>query len=88
MIDDPMTWDKADLQWHVDNQVEESLHLDYKAAYSLQKTDGKRAEVGKDVSAFANSDGGTIIYGMGENPNDTRLPLAPKGVDPSVITKE
>jgi hypothetical protein len=61
-----MEWNQATLQKLIDDQVEESLTLDYKAAGALGKADGKKAEITKDVSAMANSAGGTIIYGIKE----------------------
>ena len=61
---------KIDNQYDLDkliaDQVEDNLHLDYKAADALAKTDGKKKEVSKDISALANSDGGIIIYGIKE----------------------
>jgi len=48
------------------NQWEESLHLEFKSSESLGKTDGKKRELSKDISAFANSDGGMIFYGIKE----------------------
>jgi hypothetical protein len=86
--EDPMTWTEADLRWLIDNKVEESAHLDYKQIESLENTAGKKKELSKDVSAFANSGGGTIVYGIGEDPNDKRLPAGLKGVDPRVTSKE
>ena len=53
-----------DLQSLIDSEAQENLHLDFKASGSLAKDDRKKAEISKDVSAFANSDGGTIVYGM------------------------
>lgn len=53
-----------DLQGLIKNEAHESLHLDFKASDSLGKSDGKKTEISKDVSSFANSDGGTIVYGM------------------------
>lgn len=50
----------------IDNEAEESVHLDFKAAGSLSKDDKKKTEIAKDVSAFANSDGGIIVYGIEE----------------------
>ena len=50
----------------ISNEAEESVHLDFKAAGSLSKDDKKKAEIAKDVSAFANSDGGIIVYGIEE----------------------
>ena len=55
-------WTEADLQRLVDDKVQESLTLDYKRLASLND----RKEISKDVSAFANSAGGRIIYGIQE----------------------
>ena len=59
-----------DLQSLIDNQVEESIYLDFKSAGSLEKSDKKRIELSKDVASFANSDGGIIIYGIKEVNNE------------------
>lgn len=50
-----------DVEYLINNEVEENIHLDYKAAAALAKEDKKRSEITKDVSAFANSDGGIIV---------------------------
>lgn len=50
----------------ITNEAEESVYLEFKEAGALDKTDGKRKEISKDVSSFANSDGGVIIYGIKE----------------------
>ncbi|MFZ4412002.1 MAG: helix-turn-helix domain-containing protein [Bacteroidales bacterium] len=55
-----------DINSLINNEVEESIHLDYKEAKALDKSDGKRKDISKDVSSFANSDGGIIIYGIKE----------------------
>ncbi|RYX85171.1 ATP-binding protein [bacterium] len=73
-------WNQEKLQYYIDNQIEEDINLDYKAAGSLQNTDGKKNEISKDVSAFANSNGGIIIYGMTEK-NDAAKYL-PEAIDP------
>ena len=79
-------WDIADLQELIADQVQESLTLDYKASTALVKTEAYRAELSKDVSAFANSAGGRIVFGITE---DNHLPAAiDAGVDPTVITRE
>ena len=57
---------KTDLDSLILNHIEENIHLDYKAADALSKSDNKKKEISKDVSAFANSDGGVIIYGIRE----------------------
>ncbi|WHT40378.1 ATP-binding protein [Myroides sp. mNGS23_01] len=48
------------------NEIEESINLDFKSADALSKADAKKKEISKDVSAFANSNGGIIIYGVNE----------------------
>jgi hypothetical protein len=53
-----------DLNSLIKNEIEESIHLDYKSSKSLDKADRKKTEIAKDISAFANSDGGIIIYGI------------------------
>jgi hypothetical protein len=50
----------------IENEIEESIHIEFKSGEALSKTDSKKKEVSKDVSAFANSDGGIIIYGISE----------------------
>jgi hypothetical protein len=62
--------------------------LGLQADRTLENTAGKKKELSKDVSAFANSGGGTIVYGIGEDPNDRRTPMGLKGVDPRVTSKE
>ncbi len=83
-------WTEERLISLIDNKVEESLTLDYKACNSLATTDGKKNELSKDVSAFANSAGGTIIYGMVEGTGETKhLPeKLDEGFNPSEISKE
>lgn len=82
----PREWREADILSLIDNGVKESIELDYKQCDSLQKTDARKREIGKDVSAFANSAGGTIVYGVAE---DKHVPTAiDAGYDPADITKE
>jgi hypothetical protein len=58
---------EGDLNRLILDEVEEDIHLDYKGADAIAKTNGKRNEISKDVSAFANSDGGIIVYGVREH---------------------
>ena len=52
----------------------ENLYLEYKSAKALQNTDSyTRTEISRDISAFANSAGGDIIYGINES--EKGLPL-------------
>jgi len=74
-------WTKDRLELMIQDEVEESLTLEYKAADSLNKSDTKKKEMTKDVSAMANSAGGTIIYGIKEYDVDTKRHL-PEKIDP------
>ena len=49
----------------ISSRTEESINIDFKDARALSSRDGK--EISKDVSAFANSDGGLIFYGINED---------------------
>lgn len=59
-------WTLDRIQQLIRDNVEESLSLEYKGADALSRSDGKKAEIVKDVSAFANSSGGVLIYGVAE----------------------
>ena len=74
-----------DIKYLINNEVEENIHLDYKDAGALAKVDKKRSEITKDVSAFANSDGGVIVYGIAEH--DHR-PQKISPIDGRTYTKE
>jgi predicted HTH transcriptional regulator len=84
---DPWEWEEEDLEALVASGVQESLTLDYKRCAALDKQNPKRAaDLSKDVSAFANSAGGVIVYGVVEVNN---LPTAvDQGYDPSELTRE
>jgi hypothetical protein len=82
----PSDWQEEDLLGLIHSQTEESLILDYKASPSLDNTDERKNEISKDVSSFANSAGGTIVYGISENGG---IPKALDGqIDPTKTTKE
>jgi hypothetical protein len=53
-----------DIQLLIDTGTEESIHLEFKESGALSKNENKKKEIGKDVSSFANSDGGILIYGI------------------------
>ena len=84
---EPWEWDENDLLALISTKIQESISLEYKESGSLARTDAKKKqELSKDVSAFANSAGGTIVYGMVEN---GRIPIfLDDGYDPSEISKE
>ncbi len=67
-------------------RVPESLNLEYKRSDALSRS--KTDEICKDVSAFANSAGGTIIYGIVED-KELRVPVSlDDGCDPAEISRE
>jgi hypothetical protein len=64
--------------------VKESLHIEYKASDSVDKRDNKKKlEMARDISAFANADGGQVIYGMTENKDHE-----PDGLDAGLDPRE
>ena|ERR1017187_4142001 len=73
-------WSVEKINQFIADKVEENLYLDYKASDALGKSDSKKNEISKDVSAFANSDGGVIIYGIKEFRKDTNF--LPEKIDP------
>ena len=74
-------WNEARLNQMIKDEIEESLNLDYKAAGSLEKSDKKKTEITKDISAMANSAGGVIIYGISEFQQKDRGHF-PEKIDP------
>lgn len=69
----PWEWNEDDVLSLISSCVPEDLNLEYKRCDALINTEGKKIELSKDVSSFANSAGGTIIYGMVED-TTTHLP--------------
>lgn len=76
MIELPRTL--GDVQALIRERVPEDIHLDYKRSAAI--ADDKRGEIAKDVSAFANSDGGVLVYGVEEDP----VQHVPTGTDAGV----
>lgn len=74
-------WTKERLERMIADGDEENLSLDYKRAASLDRADGKKSEITKDVSSFANSAGGVLIYGIAEPEEKTKRHL-PERLDP------
>jgi schlafen family protein len=83
----PPEWTKEELDELIRDGVAESLLLDYKGSDSLDRRNSKAAaEICKDVSAFANSAGGTLVYGMTEK---NRIATGfDGGVDPAEVSIE
>ena len=59
-------WNHATLDQLVTDGVEESLTVEFKRELAAA-TRGEKREVAKDISAFANTAGGWLIYGVDEN---------------------
>lgn len=73
---------KADLQALIDNQVFENRELEYKD-YSFaggKLPDKQRDKFMKEIAAFANTNGGTIIIGMQEDENRFPTKLSGAGM--------
>lgn len=78
-------WDESDLLALISNQTPESLTLDYKQSRALSSAN-PRTELSKDVSSFANSAGGRLIYGIEEQ---NQIPIAlDGGIDPQTMSRE
>jgi predicted HTH transcriptional regulator len=67
---------------------EEYINLDFKRAPALANTDKNKSAISKDVSAFANTTGGTILYGIVEETNAPHRAISIDPIDPTVTSKE
>ncbi|MFC1915217.1 helix-turn-helix domain-containing protein [Chloroflexota bacterium] len=82
-------WTEDDILSLKDSRAQESLYLEFKSSASLAKDDRKRDELSKDVSAFANSEGGDILYGVSEyGKAPSSFGDIDNGIDPHDITPE
>jgi hypothetical protein len=79
------TYDQSDIENLIEIGAEENLHLEFKRKEALQKTDSYRKEISKDVSAFANAEGGILIYGISEENHKAK---DYSFIDGNEITKE
>lgn len=61
---DNRLWSQQCVEDLIRNDAEESLYMDFKAGGAL--SGDKKKDICKDVSAFANSDGGVLVYGINE----------------------
>lgn len=81
---------KAELEKLIADEIEESFNLEYKGADALQNTARRKKEIAKDVSSFANSSGGVIIYGIKEydKPEKRHLPESITPINRDQISRE
>ncbi len=82
-------WTEQRLQQYINDEVPESLSLEYKRGIVLSKNAKKNPKwleaLTKDISALANSAGGILVYGIAEN-NDKPTGFSP--VDKSEFSRE
>lgn len=76
---------QEDIQNLINSKAEESLYVEFKSGKSLALDGGAKKEMAKDVSAFANSDGGLIFYGIDEKEH---VASSLSFVDGNTVTKE
>ena len=70
-------WKFEDLGRFVGENVQEDSHLDFKESGAISVWDkNQRDEITKDVSAFANADGGILIYGVVEGKSRADEPVS------------
>jgi len=81
-------WSEARLRSLIEDKAEENLIREYKAADALARSDHHTKEIRKDVSSFANSAGGVLIYGLKEDPQPPHPAIALDAVDFRQISKD
>jgi hypothetical protein len=69
-----------DLRGLIDKRVHESDTVEYKAASRRLESKGFE-EAAKDISAFANAQGGVLVYGMVTDPVDKTRPVKLEAID-------
>jgi hypothetical protein len=87
-VGEPWQWQEEDINNLIREQRPEDLRLEYKKSDSLAKSDAKKTEITKDVSAMANSAGGVIIYGIDEQKKSHGPIQLDGGIDPNEISTE
>jgi len=83
------TWTLNRIKKMLEDRVEESFSLEYKGAGALDRSISKNSlEITKDISAFANSSGGVLIYGISEHPSIKHLAGALDPIRRKDVSKE
>lgn len=75
----------SDIDLIIENKTQESYGLEFKSAKALENLSKNSSEFTKDISSFANSAGGIIIYGIDEIDH---VAQSKSYVDGRKITKE
>lgn len=78
-------YDEDTINSIINNNLEESINIEFKSSGALSKQDSVKKEISKDISAFANSDGGIIIYGLDE---ESHVASKVSFIDGNTYTKE
>lgn len=83
-------WTEEDILNLIKNHLAESSTLEFKACDALRRIEKKdwRKEFAKDVSAFANSAGAIVIYGIIENRRTHEAETLDAGFDPVELNIE
>lgn len=81
-------WTTERLLALIRDKTPENFTLEFKASEALAKTNEKKKELAKDISALANSAGGTIIYGIVEDPSTHVADKLDAGTDQVEIPPE
>jgi hypothetical protein len=66
-------YELKDIQTLIEIQAEETLYLEFKGGKAFAKDEKSVWKIAAQVSSFANSDGGVIIYGLAEFENKAHL---------------
>lgn len=59
-------FNEKDILEIINSKLEESINIEFKNAQALSNDKNVKKEISKDISSFANSDGGIIFYGIDE----------------------
>jgi Schlafen, AlbA_2 len=74
-LKDVEAWSAVDLDDLVAAKIPEGMRVEYKGGLKID-TKSQRAEAAKDVSGFANAQGGWLFYGIAEDDSEEPLPTA------------
>lgn len=69
----------------INSNLEESINIEFKSGGALSKENLVKKEISKDISSFANSDGGLIFYGITEK---NHIASSLTFIDGNIFTKE